>query len=398
MILTPNPSYLTAAQFKAQPNDQDLTAYTDAQLQDILNRASGYADAIMRRSLLARERTIRYTGDGSNKLELRENPVLYIKRLQLVVPGSTGALIPPNQLLIDYQSGSVLNYTPVYLMGGIGYYAMFPAGCPIDVTLGYGYGYTAATAPTWSAVDAGSGSLPASVNVAITTKTFFGETTATVKQYASATGSFLVSPGSVLGGYVYRAYVSNAANNTTLNGATLASATSFVLASVGTMAAGDVLLVDSGASAEYLTVAGVNAGTKTITTTGGAAYAHASGVTVIAQPTLAVESPFTSYGATGLQFTVSSLTPRNGIWPDVLPLTDTSAPQIPSAILEATRLLALQIIWEQNNLSNRGVYVQDSGKKRIGWKSTEGSSGRGVPLAVEQATVLLKPYALQGLY
>jgi hypothetical protein len=396
VFLTPNPSYVTVSQFKAMPLDYDLSSYTDSQLQDVLNRASGKADSILRRSLLAQEKTVRYTGDGSNKLELRENPVLYIKRLQLVVPGTFGTLIPANQLLIDYQSGSVINYTPVYLMQGLGYYSLFPAGCPIDVTLGYGYGYNATTAPTWTAADNGTGSLAAGTyNVAITTKTMYGETTATVKQCTTATGAFLVTPGNVLGGYVYRAYISSAANNTTLNGAIPAGATSATVHAAGTIAAGDVLLLGSGSTAEYVTVSAVSGSVLTISAT---VNAHSDGEAVIEQPKLAMESPFTSYGPTGLQFTMSSLTPQNGIWADALPLTDTSAPVLPGAITEAVRLLALSSLYEQNNLANRGVYMEDSGKKRIGWKSTEGTSGRGVPLLEQQAFQLLKPYSLQSIF
>jgi hypothetical protein len=393
VLLTPNPSYLTAAQFQAMPLDYDLTSYDAGQIQDLLNRASGTADAFMRRSLLAKERTVRYTGDGSNKLELRESPILYVKRLQLIVPGSYGAIIPPNQLLIDYQSGSVINYTPVYLMQGLGYYSMFPSGCPIDVTLAYGYGYSATTAPSWSAVDSGSGAIPAGTyNVALTTKTMYGETTAAVGTYTTATGSFLVSPGNVLGGYVYRAYLSSAANNTTLAANMAVGANTCSVASAGTLTAGDVLLIGG----EYLTVANV-AGT-TITTTTGATIAHSSGASVIERPMLAMESPFTSYGASGLQFTVSSLTPQNGIWQDAFPLTDTSAPVLPQAITEAVRLLAMSIIYEQNNPANRGFYLVDSGRKRTSYRATDGNSAKGVSSYMQQASELLKPYALQAIF
>ena len=106
----------------------------------------------------------------------------------------------------------------------------------------------------------------------------------------------------------------------------------------------------------------------------------------------------TSFGSTGLSFTVSSTTPQNGMWQDVLPLTDTSAPVLPGAISEAVRLLALSVIWEQNNLANRGIYIQDSGKKRLAWRATQGNSGRGVPIAWEQATALLRPYSLQSIF
>lgn len=329
MLLAKPPSYITTEQFRAMPLDYDLSSYTDPQIQDILNRASGAADALMRRSLLARERTMRYIGDGTNKLELRENPLLYVKRIQIVIPGSIGPLIPLDQILIDYQSGSVLQYTPL-LWEGQGYFARFPDDIPVDVTLAYGYKCGVVKAPTWTSADTdGTGLAAGAYDIAITTRTMWGETTATPLTVTTATGNIVVTIAPVLGAYLYRAYV-----------------------------------------AEH-------------------------GQTPL---TLVAESPFTAYGTTAMTIDVNALTPQNGLWPDPLPTTDTSAPELPSAITEAVRLLALNILWEQNNLANRGVAKTESGRKSIAWRSTEGSAGKGVPLAVQQATALLKPYSLQAIY
>lgn len=398
MYLANPAAYITAATFKTMPIDYDLTPYSDPQIQDILNRASAKVNSIIKRDLLAKERVIRELGNGDSRLELRTAPLLYIKKIQIVVPGSTGPLIPVDQVLIDYTSGSILQYTPLYY-NGQGYFSRFPKDIPVDFTVGSGYGYTISS-PSYTTSDmGGSNGLPAGTyNVAISTKTMFGETAPTVRQVTTASGNILVVVAETLGAYLYRAYISSAANNTTLNGATLVGATSFVLNSVGTIAVGDVLLFDSGANAEYLTVASVNAGTKTVTTTTGAVNAHSNSVAVIEQPKLCAESPFTAYGLTQMQIGINSLSAPSGIYQDVLPLADTASAPVPSIIIEATRLLAMSILYEQNNLANRGVYTTRTNRKEISFKSTEGNSGRGVPLMEEQAAAILRPFQLQAIF
>lgn len=397
MYLVSPVSYLTAATFSGMALDYDLTPYTTTQLQDILNRASAKVNSLLRRDMLARERVIRVPGNGTNRLELDVYPVIYIKKIQVAVPGSVGLIIPADQVLIDYSSGGVLQYTPMYYTGA-GYFARFPYGVPVDLTVGTGYGYAVAPPAFTTADNTGSQGLAAGTyNFSLTSKTMFGESTATVKQVTTTTGNILATITQTLGAYLYRAYLSSAANNTTLTTSTAAGATSFVLGSVGMIADGDVLLFDSGANAEYLTVATVTSATNTITTIAGAVYAHASGVAIIEQPKLVGESPFTSYGFPHMQILVNSTSAPNGIYQDVLPLTDTSAPPIPNAFIEATRLLAMSIIYEQNNLANRGVYMMNTNRKRVSWKSTEGTSGRGVPVVEQQAAELLKPYKFSGI-
>lgn len=398
--LLANPSYITQAQFAAMPLDYDITGYSTSQQQDILNRASGKANSIMRRNLLAREQTIRILGDGTNKLETHRGiPLLYIKRVQIAIPGTTGMYIPLDQILIDYTSGSILEYTPM-LWNGLGYFARFPSNIPVDITLGFGYGYNPYVAPTYTTTDANGNLTAGTYNLAVTTQTMNGETTAVVKQVSTTNGAIQIGINETLGAYLYRAYISSAANNTDINSAAgyAAGSSSFVVDAVGTIAPGDILLFDTGASAEYLTVATVNSGTKTITTTTASVYAHADECPVIEQPLLVQVSPFTAYGSTSITMTVSSLTATQGLWQDSLPLSDSSAPVLPEAITEAVRLLAMSIIYEQNNLANRGVYMQRSNRKELSWRSTEGTAGKGVPLFVQEAMSMLQPYALQAIY
>lgn len=386
-------TYLSTDAFKAQANDYDLTPYTDVQLLDILTRASGHADAIMRRSLLLQEKIVRYEGDGTNRLELHESPLAYIKRIEVVVTGQSGTAVPLDQVLIDFRSGDIREYTPLLLVG-VGFFDRFPRGIPVDVTMGVGYGMTYAE-PVWTSAD-GDGSLPAGTyNVAVSTATMWGETTATVRQVTTAGGKIILSVKSVLGAYRYRAYLSDAANNTTLSAAVEANATNATLSVAGTIAVGDSLLVGSETdNAEIVTVTAVN-GT---TITAPFVNAHAQGESVIEAPTLVAVSQFSASGADGRTIDLSSLSAQDSLWPDALPLTNTASPAVPMPIVEATRQLALSMLYEQNNLANRGVFQQKSGHKELSWKSTEGMSGKGVPLMVQTATELLAPFALCGIF
>lgn len=324
-----NPAtYLTQAAFRAQGNDYDLTSYTDPQLSDIVVRASAKADSIMRKSYLLQEQTIRYKGDGSNLIELGVRPIVYVKKAQIVIPGTRGPLIPTDQILIDYASGSVLEYAPM-LWQGQGYFARFPRDVPVDFTVGYGCGY-AVTPPSVAIADTtgSAGLTPGAYDIAVTAKTFWGETTATSANFTTASGNILITVTPVLGAYLYRAF-----------------------------------------AAPHLTTPLVLCG----------------------------ESPLTSYGVTSVQILVNSLAAPSGQWQDTLPAVDTSAAPVPSAIVEATRLLALDMLWSQNNLANRGLYKTMSGAKQLMWRSTEGNSGRGVSYTQNQAEELLKPYAFQAL-
>jgi hypothetical protein len=126
------------------------------------------------------------------------------------------------------------------------------------------------------------------------------------------------------------------------------------------------------------------------------AFAHGIGDPIVAAMTLAAESPATNYGQPIMTVNINSSTPPSiGALP--APLADTSAWELPWAFVEATRLLALSILWEQNNLANRGVYSVGEGTDKVMFKSTEGMSGKGVPLAESQAADLLSEYCFGGV-
>lgn len=389
------PSYLTPAQFLALPNDYDFTSYSTPQIQAMLTAASGHADSIMKKSYLAQEGTIRYTGTGLAHIELEEKPLLYVKRVQIALPGAQGLIFPANQLLIDYEQGSVLDYTPLYWQGVLGY--VFPKGIPVDVTCAWGYGLTVATAPKVTIVDGQGTGLPAGTyNVAVTSKTQYGETTAVVQSYTTASGVFVITPAEVLGVYVFRAYVSPATYNTTLSSGVAAAATTLPVTATAGMNPGDQWLLGAGATLEVVTIATVGGGNVTLTA--GTLYAHNSGEAFIPVPVLVGESPFVAYGTQTIQILVNSLNAPANFWQDILPTTDSSAPQIPDAIPEAVRQLVLDRVYEQNNLANRGVSGVSEGDKRVMWRSTTGNSGRGTSSIIDTVTALLEPYVNSGLY
>ena len=395
MILVSPPTLVSVTQFKGFANDFDLTSYSDPQLQDKLSAATAAAESICRRSLLAREETIRFIGDGTDKLDLGKPLIIYVKRAQVVIPGPTGYSIPVNELLIDYGSGDAFEYAPLYFAGA-GYRSIFPYGAPIDITFAWGYGYTAAKAPAWTASDVSGGGLAAgSYNVAVTARTFWGETTAAVSQYTTSTGSFDIAITSGIGVYIYRVYISDATDNTTISSSPLAGATTFNVTATAGMTVGSQWLLDSGSLAEVVTISGVVGSTVTV----GAALtnAHTSGAKFIPAPLLVQEAPVSAFGTSPITLGVNTLSPSNGLWPDALPTSDTSAPPLPWAIQEAIRLLTLSSIYEQNNLANQGVYQQRSGNRLVSWVSTEGKSGKGVPTMWQQATQLLDPYVYRGM-
>jgi hypothetical protein len=388
-------SYLTATQLKALPSDYDLSGYTDAQLDSMCVAATGYADSYMRRSYRAQERTIRYYGSGESFLQLEEKPLLYVKRVQLAIPATQGAILPTSQLLIDYEAGAMLSYTPMYWQGVRGY--VFPRNVPVDVTQAWGCGYSVAKPPAITIAESqGTGLTPGAYNVAVTAKTFYGETSSPVQQYTTTSGVFVITPAPGLGVYLFRAYASPAANNTTLTAAPAAGATALAVAGSTGMTPNAQWLLGAGATAEVVTIASV-AGSN-VTLAAGLQFAHAIGEAFIPVPILVGESPFVAYGSTTLQITVNSLSAPANIWQDTLPTVDTSSPQVADGILEANRLLILQRIYEQNNLANRGIYQMGENTNRIAWKQTDGMSGTGKPLMVQQAESLLDAYAENGLY
>jgi len=394
------PSYLSLATFKGMANDLDISSYTDAQLIQKLNAGSAWANSIMRRNLLAQEQTIRYIGDGTDKLDLGKEPLLYIKRAQIVIPGPTGLAVPVNELLVDYEHGEIFEYAPLYFAGA-GYRSIFPKGAPFDVTLGWGYGYTVAVAPPIALSDvsgSGTGLTAGAYNVAVTAKTFWGETSAIVQQYTNSSGFINIVVTSGIGVYTYRVYLSSAAHNTTLNGGISAGVSSLVVTSATGITANAYYLLDTGVGTqEVVQVASSYASGTTIPLAAATANAHLTGVPFIPAPMNTAELPVTAFGGNPITFIANSLVPSNNLVSATLPTTDTSAPPLPWELQEAVRLLVLSSLYEQNNLANRGLYQQKSGERSLTWKSTEGMSGKGVPTMASQAEQLLTGYKYQGI-
>ena len=69
MFLVNPPTYLSVSAFRAEANDYDLSGYTDAQLQDILVRASGKADSHHAPDLPADRRERRVRGIGHDRAD-----------------------------------------------------------------------------------------------------------------------------------------------------------------------------------------------------------------------------------------------------------------------------------------------------------------------------------------
>lgn len=396
MFLTNPATYLSVAQFQAQPNDIDLTPYTSVQLQDLLVRASGSADSYMRRSYLPQEITEQFEGDGTNSLDLGQRPLIYVKTAQLVMPGFAPFALPLGQLMVDYERGTIRSWSPM-IFQSLGVANVFPKnGLPIVITYAYGFGYPIPP-PAWSMVAYGTGTIPAGTyNLAVSTRTQPGESLPSAPQAITLTGGGItVNITPQPGAYVYRIYGSQGAN-TTLSVAEAAGVSTFTPTSMTGVAPGNTLTLGFGtADAENVTVASVTS--TTFTTTKPSVNAHAVGETIVAAMTLLAESPATNYGSAILTVNVTSLAaPTIGALP--APLADTSAWPMPAGILEAVRLLALSMLYEQNNLANRGVYMTRTDRKMISWKSTEGTSGRGAPLMTVQAQAILARYSLQAIF
>jgi hypothetical protein len=338
MLLVNPPSYITVSDFQSMPLDFDLSNYTTPQLQDIIVRASGAVNASLRKSLLATERTVRFYGNGTNALSLDDRPAIYVRKIQFVQPGTSGYILPVQYVLVDALKGELVLYSPLELQG-IGEFAIFPHGLPMDVTYGVGYGWTGIVAPTWTATDLPTvvgGLTPGPYAVGVTTKTMWGETLPSWQTVTTVTGTIQVSAAPVLGAYLNRV---------------------FLAPIVG----------------------------------GNTSAAQAAAV-------LVAEIPAVTFGGTPSVGIVSSLSPPSGYYTELAPTTDSSQLPLPQEIREAVRLLAMQIIFEQNNLSNRGIMRTESGRKSITWRSTEGNSGRGIPLYAEQATALLAAHSFQEIF
>lgn len=214
-IIANPPSYITAADFLNQYHAAPVLAILNAmnaatpnQLQEALNRASGAADAFMKRSLLAREVTLLYEGSGTRFLDLEYAPLIYVRQLNFAQPGLWNIIPLPN-LEIDYMNGIVATYMP-FLLQGIGLYATFPKGFEIQARFAYGYNYTVAN-PSLTITDAhipGNPSLaPGTYDIVVATRTPWGVTMGTAVTYTTTTGQISILIGTVLGGASYPIYI-----------------------------------------------------------------------------------------------------------------------------------------------------------------------------------------------
>jgi hypothetical protein len=393
-------SYVQVADFKAMPSDYDLTGYQDPQLADLLTRASGAANALMKRNLLAQQRTEVFDGEGSNILTLGTSPIIYVRQMQFIQPGITGFVVPTNRVLIDGRKGHIITYSPLELQG-VGFVSIFPAGIGFSVTYGVGYGYNPTAAPAWTSQDAPAtigGLLPGQYTIGITTTTQWGETTPNYQTVTTATGAVQLTLQQALGAWKYRLFLVAGAMTTTTAAITAGgSSSTFTVANASGFAVGKKVVLDplNVAATETVTITAIVG--STVTTTA-CANAHATGVQVVPQTSLVGEIPATTFGGEAIMGTISSLVPTPGTFPENAPTSDTSGVPLPENIREATRLLALSMLFEQNNLANRGVAGTASGRKRTQWRSTEGTSGKGVPTLWQQAVVLLESKKLSSFF
>ena len=391
MILASPPSYVTAATFLAQATDYDFSSYSNSEIQDALNMASGKVNAIIRRNLLAREITEEFFGNGSRSLNLGVFPIIYVKQMQFVQPGLQGFTIPLNRVIVDSLKGTIEQYSPLVLQG-VGYVSVFPEGTPVAITYASGYGYGPLPMPVYTTADnlyAPGGLTPGTYLIGITSRAQWGETLPTYSIVTTALGSIIVTLAPQLGVWKYRAFASRA---TTLTAAASIGATSVAVASPAPFAVGQAVLLEPGAAAqEQVTVTAIVGSAVGITAT---TKSHASGAAIAPVPSLVTDIAATTFGGTPVAGTISSLTLADGYYPELVPVADTSAIATPPEIVEAVRLLTLSRFYEQNNLSNRGVATTRSGSKSIAWRSTEGTNAKGIPLMEQQASELLAGFKL----
>lgn len=322
MIIATPPAYLDAATFKAGLTGIPallVANLSDVQIQNVLNGATGRADAIMCRSVLAREETRYYRGNGTATLDIDETPLLYVRSIAFAQPGLGSLSIPTQNLLIDYEGGELVTFTPLFLQGS-GYVAHFPYGIELAVKIGFGYG-RAVPQPTFSVVDSPSTGMttlaPGSYDIAVVAGSFWGQTAAVPRTVASRSGGLLVTVQSVLGADRYR-----------------------------------VFLAPTG------------------------------------QPLmLAAEIPATSFTSGPLAATVIANAPPPGEFAEPAPLTDSSAQPVPPAIVEATRILALDMLYEDANPANVGIARDGEMHYRRGEDSAAKTAG-----AMARAALLLSPF------
>ncbi|GAC1387978.1 MAG: hypothetical protein NVSMB31_01210 [Vulcanimicrobiaceae bacterium] len=331
LILANPATYIAPSDFMAQRHPDDIQAQLldmgAAQVTDLLVRASGAADGLMRRSLLAREVTELFDGTGSREMELERRPVIYVREISYAQPGLANIVIPSSNLLIDYERGVLTTYTSVILPDG-GLYARFPRNARIRVSFAYGYGFTIAQ-PVFTLADsvfplAGTRLNPGSYDIGVTARTPWGETTSIVRSFASVTGQIAVTIQPTLGAREYGVFMSP---------------------------------------------------------TG--ALQPSPGVSPL---TLVAEVSPLQYSNVPLMTTIITNAPPVNEFSVNMPLVDSSANSVPNDIVEAVRLLAYDSIVESNNIANRGVVGDNTTK----YATTQGGSGTGVSAFFMRAQTILK--------
>lgn len=309
-------SYLTLAQLKADSSldltDRSGVALTDATLNDWLEETSGQIDGIIGQSFLPREETIEILGSGSNLLRVGRSPLLYVRQVKIVLPNAVGFDVPTQSLLVDYEAGTLLNMTPLTFQGQ-GITTMFPAGCPLQVTIGWGLNYSVPP-PTFTA-------LPV-----------YGVTS----PYAAGAHSIQVSSMTSAG-----ESLPSAAQNVTL-----ISPGGFALTVTNSPGALRYLVyVDGVCAAEIVTIA---LGTGQV------------GLTVTAAAPALTSACYTLAGALRTPASVdTSAYPLQGRY---------------AGLRAAQKLLIQSRAWEMKNPSNKGVAVQRSGNKEARFRDNTRST------------------------
>lgn len=337
MFLTDPASYLTLAQLKSDPalvlTDGSGVAIPDAILNDYLEEHSGEIDAIIGQSYLPQEQTLSLRGDGTNKLRIPRDPLIYVKQVKVVLPTTrTGFEIPLSSLLIDYENGYLLNQSPLVFQGGAtGLTTAFGYGIPIFVTCAWGVNYPV-PAPTFS--------------------------------IAAAT-----STGTSLSAGTHTVQVSSA---TWLGESLPSAAQSITLSTPGAIAV--TITNNPGAQRFFIYVDG-NFASEILSFVSGSGSIDA---TVDATPST---SPIAkdSAGVTKVPATTDTT---------FMPLKGKFA-----ALRMAQKLLIQQRLWELKNKSNQGIYRQTSGEKTMMYKDAM----HGANIFAQKLNQILSSLQYQGL-
>jgi hypothetical protein len=312
MFLQTPSSYLTLAQLKSDPTLTltDLTgmAIPDDVLNDFLEEHSGEIDALIGQSFLPQEATLSLRGNGTNRLTIPRDPLIYVKQVKVVLPTTTvGFEIPLSSLLIDYENATLLNQSPLVFQGGAtGLTTAFARNVPIFVTCAWGVNFPV-PAPTFTAAPATSSGTPLSAGnhtVQVSSSTWQGESLPSSTQTVT-----LSSPGGIL----------------------------------------VTILNNPGAQRFFVYVDGVFAAEILSFTSGSGSVKVTVDATVPSSP-IALDAT----GSRKVPVTVdSTFVPLKGRY---------------AALRMAQKLLIQQRLWELKNKSNQGIYQTRSGQKLISYK------------------------------